>query len=113
MCIRDRSKNEQAVDLWKKVLASQPDHAEANYELGKELRNEGKAGESLSYLETAVRLKPQFEPAHYQLQAAYRAVGRSDDADREAKIYRALKEKSRNITLPAPRSSTADPPASD
>jgi len=108
-----QSKNEQAVDLWKKVLASQPDHAEANYELGKELRNEGKAGESLSYLETAVRLKPQFEPAHYQLQAAYRAVGRSDDADREAKIYRALKEKSRNITLPAPRSSTADPPASD
>lgn len=104
-----QSKNEQAVDLWKRVLASRPDHPEANYELGKELRIEGKAGESLGYLEAAVRLKPSFEPAHYQLQAAYRAVGRSVDADREARIYRALKEKSRNITLPPPRPPTANP----
>jgi len=108
-----QSKNEQAVDLWKKVLTSRPDHAEANYELGKELRLEGRAGESLRYLEAAVRLKPLFEPAHYQLQAAYRAVGRHVDADREAKIYRALKEKSRNITLPPPRPSTSDSHASD
>ncbi len=91
------------------MLASRPDHPEANYELGKELRIEGKAGESLGYLEAAVRLKPSFEPAHYQLQAAYRAVGRSVDADREARIYRALKEKSRNITLPPPRPPTANP----
>jgi hypothetical protein len=60
-----------------------------------------------------VRLKPLFEPAHYQLQAAYRAVGRSDDADREARIYRALKEKSRNITLPPPRPPVANPPVSN
>jgi tetratricopeptide (TPR) repeat protein len=108
-----QSKNEQAVELWKKVLASRPDHAEANYELGKELRTEGNPGESLGYLEAAVRLKPSFEPAHYQLQAAYRAVGRSEDADREARIYRALKEKSRNITLPPPGPSTSNPHASD
>ena len=98
-----QSKNDQAVEFLKKVLAAQPGHAEANYELGKELRIEGKAGESLSYLEAAVRLKPQFEPAHYQLQSAYRAVGRNEDADREARIYRALKAKSRDITLPPPR----------
>jgi tetratricopeptide (TPR) repeat protein len=108
-----QSKNEQAVDLWKKVVASQPDHAEANYELGKELRIEGKTGESLSYLEAAVRLKPQFEPAHYQLQSAYRAIGRIEDADREAQIYKALKAKSRNITLPPPRQPGADAPTSN
>jgi tetratricopeptide (TPR) repeat protein len=108
-----QSKNEQAVDLWKKVVASQPDHAEANYELGKELRIEGKTGESLSYLEAAVRLKPQFEPAHYQLQSAYRAMGRVEDADREAQIYKALKAKSRNITLPPPRQPGTDVPSSD
>jgi tetratricopeptide (TPR) repeat protein len=98
-----QSQNQQAVELWKKVLARNPDHAEANYELGKELLAEGKSPEALPYLEASVRLKPQFEPAHYQLQSAYRAVGRKDDADREAKIYRALKAKSRNITLPPPR----------
>jgi hypothetical protein len=48
-------------------------------------------------------LKPTFEPVHYQLQSAYRAVGRKEDADREAKTYRELKAKSRNITLPPPR----------
>ena len=104
-----QSQTEQAVELWKKVLASKPDHAEANYELGKELRTEGKADESSAYLEAAVRLRPGFEPAHYQLQAAYRALGRKEDADREAEVYQALKAKSRNITLPAPRPSSAGP----
>jgi tetratricopeptide (TPR) repeat protein len=108
-----QSKNDQAVEFLKKVLATQPDHAEANYELGKELRIEGKAAESLSYLEAAVRLKPGFEPAHYQLQSAYRTVGRSDDADREARIYRALKTKSRNITLPPPRNPVHETPSSN
>ena len=98
-----QSQNDEAIELWKKVLLSKPDHPEANYELGKELLIEGKAQESLSYLEAAVLLKPQFEPAHYQLQSAYRAVGRKDDADREAKTYRALKAKSRNIKLPPSR----------
>jgi tetratricopeptide (TPR) repeat protein len=106
-----QSQNAQAVELWKKVLERNPDHPEANYELGKELLTEGKPDESLSYLEASVRLKPQFEPAHYQLQSAYRAVGRKDDADREAQIYRALKAKSRNITLPPPRQ-TGTPAAS-
>jgi len=104
-----QSQNEEAIGLLKSVLSTNPDHAEANYELGKELMEEGKAAEALSYLEAATRLKPQFEPAHYQLQSAYRAVGRRDDADREAKVYRALKAKSRNITLPAPH----QPPASE
>jgi tetratricopeptide (TPR) repeat protein len=108
-----QSQNEQAVELLKTVVARKPDHAEANYELGKELLMEGKSDQSLSYLEAAVRLKPQFEPAHYQLQSAYRALGRKDDAEREVKIYRALKAKSRNITLPPPRQPNPAPPSSD
>jgi hypothetical protein len=32
---------------------------------------------------------------HYQLQAAYRKLGKSADADRELEIYKALKAKSR------------------
>jgi tetratricopeptide (TPR) repeat protein len=97
------SQNEQAVELLRTVVARDPDHAEANYELGKELHREGKSGEALDYLEAAVRLRPEFAPGHYQLQSAYRELGRKDDANREAKIYRALKAKSRNITLPPPR----------
>jgi tetratricopeptide (TPR) repeat protein len=107
-----QSQNDRAVELWKKVLISNPDHPEANYELGKELLIEGHATEALPYLQAAVRLKPEFEPAHYQLQSAYRAVGRKEDADREATVYRAMKAKSRNITLPPPRTLDATAPLS-
>lgn len=103
-----QSQTERALELLKGVVARKPDHAEANYELGKELLVEGKPSEAVNYLEAAVRLKPQFEPAHYQLQSAYRAVGRTDDADREARVYRALKAKNRNITLPPPRQGSAE-----
>jgi tetratricopeptide (TPR) repeat protein len=100
--------NEEA-DRWlKSVLASNPEHPEANYEMGKELYSAGKTAEAIPYLEAAARLKPAFEPVHYQLQSAYRTVGRKEDADREAKTYRELKAKSRNITLPPPRDTMSD-----
>jgi predicted Zn-dependent protease len=67
------------------------------------LYSAGKTVEALPYLEAAARLKPAFEPVHYQLQSAYRALGRKQDAEREAQTYRELKAKSRNITLPPPR----------
>ena len=92
------------------MLARNPEHPEANYELGKELMSEAKSADAVPYLEAAARLKPQFEPVHYQLQSAYRASGRTEDADREAKIYRELKTKSRNITLPPPRQESSQSP---
>jgi tetratricopeptide (TPR) repeat protein len=97
-----QAKTEEAVQHLKAVLNRQPEHPEANYELGKQLLADGEPAEAIPYLEAASRLKPQLEPVHYQLQAAYRAVGRKEDADREAKIYRQMKAKSRNITLPPP-----------
>jgi len=84
------------------VLARTPNHPDANYELGKWLLNAGKTAEAIPYLEAAARLKPGLDAVHYQLQSAYRSVGRTMDADREAMTYRALKAKSRNITLPPP-----------
>jgi hypothetical protein len=32
---------------------------------------------------------------HYQLQSAYRTLGRRADADRELQIYKAIKDKTR------------------
>jgi tetratricopeptide (TPR) repeat protein len=103
------SQNEEATHWLRSVLARNPEHPEANYELGKQLMSEGKLDDAIPYLEAAARLKPQFEPGHYQLQSAYRASGRKEDADREAKIYRELKAKSRNITLPPPRQQSGEP----
>ena len=102
------SQNGEAAQLLRNVLAHKPEHPEANYELGKELMSEGKPADAIPYLETAARLKPQFEPVHYQLQSAYRTSGRKEDADREARIYKDLKAKSRNITLPPPPEQGSD-----
>jgi tetratricopeptide (TPR) repeat protein len=102
--------NEEADHWLKSVLARNPEHPEANYELGKELFRAGKTAEAIPYLEAGARLKPAFEPVHYQLQSAYRAIGRKEDADREAQTYRELKAKSRNISLPPVREPSPHPP---
>jgi tetratricopeptide (TPR) repeat protein len=106
------SQEPEAVRLLHDVLARNPDHPDANYELGKALLNAGKTAEAIPYLEAAARLKPDLDAVHYQLQSAYRSVGRKADADREANIYRAMKNKSRNISLPAPRQEQSAPPES-
>jgi tetratricopeptide (TPR) repeat protein len=97
------SRDQEALQLLRRVLARDPEHPDANYELGKALLTAGKTAEAIPYLESAARLKPGLDAVHYQLQSAYRSVGRKADAAREANIYRAMKAKSRNITLPPPR----------
>jgi tetratricopeptide (TPR) repeat protein len=107
------SQNDEATQWLRTVLAHNPEHPEANYELGKELMSEGRSAQAIPYLEVAARLKPQFEPVHYQLQSAYRAAGRKEEADYEARVYRELKAKSRNITLPPPRQQSSETSSPD
>jgi tetratricopeptide (TPR) repeat protein len=97
------SQEQEAVQHLRNVLARDSNHPDANYELGKALLRAGKTAEAIPYLEAAARLKPELDAVHYQLQSAYRSGGRKTDADREANIYRGMKAKSRNITLPPPR----------
>jgi hypothetical protein len=39
---------------------------------------------------------------HYQLQAAYRKESRTAEADRELQVYKELKAKNRQLTVPRP-----------
>jgi tetratricopeptide (TPR) repeat protein len=106
------SQEQEAVQHLRNVLSRDPNHPDANYELGKALLNEGKTAEAIPYLEAAARLKPALDAVHYQLQSAYRSLGRKADADREANIYRAMKARGRNITLPPPRPQPSSSPQS-
>jgi len=63
-----------------------PDDADAQYQLGKTLLEQGKARESLPHLQAAAKLSPDLPDVHNQLQSAYRKAGRIADADREAKL---------------------------
>jgi Flp pilus assembly protein TadD len=77
-----------------------PEHATAQYQLGKILMDEGKVKEAISHLEVAARLSPQSDYMHYQLQAAYRMDSRIQDADRELAIYKEVKARKREQPTP-------------
>jgi tetratricopeptide (TPR) repeat protein len=94
------SEREQASSMFQAVIASNPAHAEAQYQLGKLLLDEEKVKEAVAHLEAAARLSPEKDFVHYQLQAAYRKDGRIADADRELALYREIKARNREKTLP-------------
>jgi tetratricopeptide (TPR) repeat protein len=89
------SKIDDAAALFLKVINNEPDYANAQYQYGKIELDRGQDEEAVAHLEAAARLMPQTDYVHYQLQSAYRKLGRSADADRELEIYKALKVKSR------------------
>jgi tetratricopeptide (TPR) repeat protein len=89
------SKIDDAAALFLAIINTDPDFARAQYQFGKIQLDRGQAEEAVTHLEAAARLMPQTDYVHYQLQAAYRKLGRSADADRELEIYKALKAKSR------------------
>jgi predicted Zn-dependent protease len=73
--------------------------------LGKLLLDKGRPEEAVSYLEAAASAMPQSDYVHYQLQEAYRKESRTADADRELQIYKELKAKHREATVPRPTES--------
>ncbi len=90
-----QSRPDDALALFRQVVETNPDHANAQYELGKILFDHQKLPEAIEHFEAAARLSPQTDYVHYQLQAAYRKVGRTADADRELEIYKEIKAKKR------------------
>jgi tetratricopeptide (TPR) repeat protein len=101
----EASQKDEGLALLRQVVAANQDYPEAQYLLGKTLVTEQKFEEAVPHLEAAVRLTPTSAFAHYQLQAAYRRVGRTADADREAAIYRDLKSRKREESvIPMPES---------
>ncbi len=86
----------------KELTNSHPTHAQAQYQLGKALLEEGETVAAVTHLEQAEQNDPSPDYIHYQLQAAYRKAGRIEDADRELRIYREIKSRSREVTPPHP-----------
>jgi len=87
---------DEAMKLLRDAIASKHDYADAHYQLGKVLVEKGDLGDAIDQLESAVNLDPSKDYVHYQLSIAYRRVSRTDDANRELKLYQELKAKTRN-----------------
>ena len=79
-----------------RTVAAHPEHADAQYQLGKLLAEQGKTADAISHLEASVHDDDTKDYAHYQLASAYRKAGRTSDAEREFATYRRIKEQHRN-----------------
>jgi tetratricopeptide (TPR) repeat protein len=86
---------QDAIPLLGEVLQQDPNHADAHYQLGKLQLEQGHTQEAIANLEAGTKLDPESDYIHYELALAYRRQERSEDAEREMKVYQALKERHR------------------
>lgn len=103
---QQQSKTDDALALYLQVIAANPDYVNAQYEAGKILLDRGDFANAAAHLQIAAGLSPDKDYIHYQLQAAYRKLGRNADADRELEIYKGLKAQSRARVADAIRQQT-------
>jgi len=85
----------EAQTLLQQVLQQDPKYADAYYELGKLQLEQGDAKAAITSLEAGTKASPNSDYIHYQLAMAYRRDSRSADAEREIKLYQALKNRQR------------------
>jgi tetratricopeptide (TPR) repeat protein len=85
----------EAQALLQQVLTQDPNYADAYYELGKLQLEQGDAKAAITSLEAGTKASPDSDYIHYQLAMAYRRDLRSADAEREIKLYQALKNRQR------------------
>ena len=83
----------KAITEFEAELKLNPSDAEAQFQLGKTLLEQGRPKEALPYLESAAKTAPNLDGVHEQMAAAYRRLGRTADAEREAKLVTASKDK--------------------
>ncbi len=100
------SSKEEAFKLLRTITAAHPEMAQPQYQFGKLLLEAGDTETAVLHFELAEHADPSLDYVHYQLQAAYRKLGRTADADREARLYREIKARRRDLpagSLPAGR----------
>ena len=91
------SSKEEARKLLTTITAAHPEMAQPQYQLGKLLLESSDVPGAVTHLELAEQADGSLDYIHYQLQAAYRKIGRTEDADREARLYREIKARRRDL----------------
>jgi tetratricopeptide (TPR) repeat protein len=72
--------------LLEAAIAADPSLAEAQFQMGTFLHDDGMWKESIPYLERAVQLKPNFSKAHYRLALACWRTDRKQEAQTEMEL---------------------------
>jgi tetratricopeptide (TPR) repeat protein len=85
----------EAETLLREVIEQDPSRADAYYELGKLELEHGDTKAAVASFENGVKANPDADYIHYQLAMAYRRDARTEDAEREIKVYQTLKNRQR------------------
>jgi predicted O-linked N-acetylglucosamine transferase (SPINDLY family) len=70
----------EAEQLYRQILAREPEHAEALHDLGVVAYRMGRSAVALDLIRRAIAIRPNFPAAHYNLGNALKDSGRSDEA---------------------------------
>jgi tetratricopeptide (TPR) repeat protein len=89
----DSSNLSEALSLARHAIEIEPRNPDTHHILGRALLAAGQAKESAQELELAERLSPQSSAIHFHLAAAYRELGRKEDAQREMDAYVSIKKR--------------------
>ena len=90
------SQKTEARSLLEAAVKASPDHAQSQYELGKLLLEEGDVPAAITHLERSEASDGSKDYVHYQLATAYRKAARVEDAQRELRAYRQIKDSNRD-----------------
>jgi predicted Zn-dependent protease len=82
----------------REIIELKPDFADARFELGKALLQQGDVKGAIESLEAGVKSGPDKPHIYYQLGRAYQVAGREADAQKCFETYKQLKDKERNQT---------------
>jgi tetratricopeptide (TPR) repeat protein len=89
----DDFKPAEAIPLAERALALDPNNSRAQYALGRALLETDRFQDSADHLEIAKRLSPDSAPIRFALAKAYRALGRTKEAERESTAFLSLRAK--------------------
>jgi tetratricopeptide (TPR) repeat protein len=98
--LEQKQRTAEALALLREAVAARPDYADARYQLGKALVEQGDVAGAIEHLEAAARAEPSKDYIHYQLSIAYRRASRAADAERELQLYKELKSANRSRQQP-------------
>ena len=91
----------KAEQLLKKAIQLDGSYAMAHFELGNLLAKNQRAAEALPFLERASKLDPGNSQIHFVLARTYRALGRTEEAERERLVFEKLEP---SVSGKAPKS---------
>jgi len=74
--------------LLERALAADPRLAEAQFQMGTFLQDDGMWKDSIPYIERAIKLKPDYSQAHYRLALAYWRTGRKQEGQAQMELQK-------------------------